>query len=146
MKKIKAIQNQKGITLVEVLAVLVILGVLATVAIPAIGGIIDNSKRDAMVATAKQMVESARMMEASGDTPAPVSGSTTIEVTLENLINGGYIEVSKGANGEYNKTSSKVVITPASGQNPKKYEVTLTDGTWTISQKEVSAITRSDVQ
>ena len=36
--------NQKGLTLIELLAVIVILGIIAAIAIPSIGNIIQNSK------------------------------------------------------------------------------------------------------
>jgi len=41
------LKNQKGLTLVELLAVIVILGVIAAIAVPSIGGIIANSKTSA---------------------------------------------------------------------------------------------------
>ena len=48
MKKVRRLfKNQKGFTLVELLAVIVILGIIAAIAIPSIGGIIDKSKEDA---------------------------------------------------------------------------------------------------
>ncbi len=39
------IRNEKGLTLIELLAVIVILGIIAAIAIPSIGAIIDNSKK-----------------------------------------------------------------------------------------------------
>lgn len=48
----KFIQNklkeQKGLTLIELLAVIVILAIIAAIAIPAIGGVIENSRVGAM--------------------------------------------------------------------------------------------------
>ncbi len=40
----KRIKNEKGLTLIELLAVIVILAIVAAIAIPAIGNIIDNSR------------------------------------------------------------------------------------------------------
>ena len=46
MKKFlqKRLKNEKGLTLVELLAVIVILGIIAAIAIPSIGNIIENTR------------------------------------------------------------------------------------------------------
>ena len=47
MKKFlqKRLNNEKGLTLVELLAVIVILGIIAAIAIPSIGNIIQNVEK-----------------------------------------------------------------------------------------------------
>ena len=57
----KVLKNQKGLTLVELLAVIVILGIIAAIAVPAIANIIDNSRKDAHVANAESMYDAARL-------------------------------------------------------------------------------------
>lgn len=84
-------KNQKGLTLVELLAVIVILGILAAIAVPSIGGIIDNSKKDAHIANAKQMVSAARMAVAGGESFETVNTDKK-GYTLKSLIDNGYIE------------------------------------------------------
>ncbi|WP_214787854.1 prepilin-type N-terminal cleavage/methylation domain-containing protein [Exiguobacterium sp. s21] len=71
----KQLKDERGLTLVELLVVVVILGIIAAIAVVAIGGIIENSKKDAMVADAKQMVSSAKLYTASN----PVSKSATLD-------------------------------------------------------------------
>lgn len=70
----KQLKDERGLTLVELLVVVVILGIIAAIAVVAIGGIIENSKKDAMVADAKQMVNAAKLYVASNE----VANNTTI--------------------------------------------------------------------
>lgn len=46
------IKNNKGVTLVELLIVIVVMGIIAAFAIPSVGKIITNTKKDAIVADA----------------------------------------------------------------------------------------------
>ena len=43
----QVLKNRKGVTLVELLAVIVIMGIIAAIAVPAIGSLIENSKKNA---------------------------------------------------------------------------------------------------
>ncbi|MFK3985889.1 prepilin-type N-terminal cleavage/methylation domain-containing protein [Exiguobacterium mexicanum] len=70
----KQLKDERGLTLVELLVVVVILGIIAAIAVVAIGGIIENSKKDAMVADAKQMVSAAKLHTASN----PVADTETL--------------------------------------------------------------------
>jgi type IV pilus assembly protein PilA len=55
------LEDQRGLTLIELLAVIVILGIVSAIAIPSILGIIDKSKKDATVAEAVQIINSAKL-------------------------------------------------------------------------------------
>lgn len=68
MKKwFKRLKNEKGMTLVELLAVVVILGIVAAIAVPSIGKVIDNSKKDAHVSNALLIIDAAKLGIISGE-------------------------------------------------------------------------------
>lgn len=89
-------EDQKGLTLIELLAVIVILGIIAAIAIPSISAVIKNSERKAQVSNAHQIIDSARLMIASKgftNSGAAGSGGATVErkITLADLIAEGFI-------------------------------------------------------
>ncbi|MFU8786464.1 MAG: prepilin-type N-terminal cleavage/methylation domain-containing protein [Candidatus Izemoplasmataceae bacterium] len=55
------IKNNKGVTLVELLIVIVILGIIAAISIPAVGGIVENSRKDAVLADATTVRNAANL-------------------------------------------------------------------------------------
>ncbi|TWT26269.1 prepilin-type N-terminal cleavage/methylation domain-containing protein [Planomicrobium sp. CPCC 101110] len=63
MKKFiqKKLKNQRGMTLIELLAVIVIIAIIAAIAIPAIGNIIQNSREDALVSDAQNVLAAANV-------------------------------------------------------------------------------------
>lgn len=92
IKKVKGLlKNSKGFTLVELLAVIVILGIIAGIAVPSIGGIIDNSKKDAHIANGLQVISSARLLLASDSSYQPSEGNFTY-ITIDDLVENGYLE------------------------------------------------------
>ncbi|WP_052144604.1 competence type IV pilus major pilin ComGC [Halalkalibacter okhensis] len=86
------LKNQKGLTLVELLAVVVILGIIAAIAVPSIGGIIDNSKKDAHVANATQMINSAKLAVTGDTSLQPTVSDENVAIYLQDLVTDGYIE------------------------------------------------------
>lgn len=60
-------KDQRGLTLVELLAVVVILAIVAAIAFVLIGNVIENSRKDAHIANAQQAIAAAKLAEASGD-------------------------------------------------------------------------------
>lgn len=85
MKKMK---NQKGLTLVELLAVIVILGIISGIAVPSISGIINNSKAEAHTANV-QMIKAAAKMATVIELAGGADGYTVTE-----LVNGDFLEAA----------------------------------------------------
>lgn len=153
LKRIKQrLKNQKGLTLVELLAVVVILGIIAAIAVPAIGGIIENSKKDAEIANATQMINSAKLMVAAQDVKFTSNVATIpLSDTTNNtgLIEKGYLEIFKDSEGK-DYTSGAVKIT-RSGNN-HTYEVSLVgskyrigDSTTYVSESDLISNKRDEV-
>jgi type IV pilus assembly protein PilA len=123
------LKNERGLTLIELLAVIVILGIIAAIAIPAIGGLIDNSKKDAHVSNAQQMINAAKIAVTSDKDLVPADGGTKT-ITLKQLEDDGYLETvkdpDKTQNG-YDKNNSYVMI--QNSNNKLSYSVKLVNST-----------------
>ena len=62
----KRIKNEKGLSLVELLAVIVILGIISAIAVPAIGSIIENTRDKAILSDAAGLLAGAKIAIADG--------------------------------------------------------------------------------
>lgn len=82
-KTIQRLKNERGLTLVELLAVIVILAIIAIIAFVFIGGVIDNSRKDAHISNAQQVINAAKLYE---------TGGGTFPVEVEELQEGNYLE------------------------------------------------------
>lgn len=108
----KHIKNEKGLSLVELLAVIVILAIVAAIAIPAIGNIIDSSRVKGMKADIANVISAANIyktdmgslpadttvtkLKEAGflETPGTVQGTTTITYTKNELVLNGTATVN----------------------------------------------------
>lgn len=85
---LKLLKNKKGVTLVELLAVIIILGIIAAIAIPTIGNLIENQKQNAAEAEWANVLEAARLYK--------VAEPDATTVDLATLVSEGYITVAVG--------------------------------------------------
>jgi len=85
---VKTLRNQKGITLIELLAVIVIIGIVAAIAVPAIGKTIENSKTSADNASVSLIKESAIRYALDG---SGTFNGNTFTITIKALADAGYL-------------------------------------------------------
>lgn len=76
--------NEKGLTLIELLAVIVILAIIAAIAIPAIGNIIENSRYNAAKTDALNVLHAATIYFADN------AAENNVDVTV--LKSNGYLD------------------------------------------------------
>lgn len=108
----KHLKNEKGLTLIELLVVVVILGIIAAIAVVSIGGILDNSKRDAHAANAQQMVNAAKMWATGNANGTPLDdGEETL--TLKKLYDEKLLDTMIDPDSKkdtYDSAKSKVNV------------------------------------
>ena len=83
--------NKKGFTLIELLAVIVILAILLAVAIPRVTQYITNSRKDSLVTTAKDFVDSVTKDATSEiyEFPIATNDVTIVSLNMVKLEKGG---------------------------------------------------------
>ncbi|MFD1851896.1 type II secretion system protein [Oceanobacillus bengalensis] len=117
-------EDERGLTLVELLAVVVVLGIIGGIAFVSIGNVIDNTKKDAHVANAQQLISAAKLYEATqGNIPS--DGVTTGELSGTQAILDTIEGITDPWDGEGDSEDSYVgtVIKDSAG-----YKVTITGG------------------
>lgn len=110
------LKNQKGMTLIELLAVIVILAIVAAIAVPAIGNIIENSRIKAVKADTVNILNAANLYFIDNNS----ADTATFTDETEGLKD--YLE-SNGAFTEFTVTNS----------NPDKLSGSATAGGKTIT-------------
>jgi type IV pilus assembly protein PilA len=86
----KKLKNEKGMTLIELLAVIVIIAIIAAIAIPAIGNLIQNSRENALIADAQNVMSAASIYFAENSDQDDVTAATLL--TDEYLESTGQID------------------------------------------------------
>src|SRR5690625_1835243 len=83
----KHLKNERGLTLVELLAVIVILAIIAVIAFVMIGNVTENSKKDAHISNAQQLIAAAKLYDATEESIGE-NGITATKLNQE-----GYLDV-----------------------------------------------------
>lgn len=120
--------NQKGFTLVELIAMMVVISVLMLITVPNISGIIKKNRESVAIADINKMVGTAETKMESKNIPKLKVGECVL-FTLNSL--DGNSDINVGVNGgNYDKDSSVVVVSKQyidedSGTSTLKYYVAL---------------------
>ncbi|MFC7685214.1 prepilin-type N-terminal cleavage/methylation domain-containing protein [Ureibacillus sp. GCM10028918] len=114
----KRIKNEKGLTLIELLAVIVILAIIAAIAIPAIGNIIQNSRDKAVLSEAVNILSGAKIAHTEGACDASSTDGCGSAV-LNNYIDG---------------------VTLGEGEGEASATVTLDEDVWSIEYSRFGEI------
>ena len=116
-------KNNKGFTLVELLATITILGIIMLIAVPNILGTVERNKKTTYIEDAKKLVSLAEnKMRSDSGLIKPTTGCGIV-YTLETLDNGDLSKPPEG--GEYDKGLSFVDITYNSSTGEYVYKVQL---------------------
>lgn len=140
-------KNKKGFTLVELLAVIVVLAIVMGIAAVAITNVLDSTRKNAYVATAKQFITGAKslvnadeveiMMGGTGTyAPKCTSAEPTTTILLSQIRTEGQDNDKSPYGNPINKTESKVTIQAkydaSNGTCTYEYKIFITDDVYSI--------------
>ena len=121
------VKNNKGFTLVETIAVIIILGVVLSIAVPSITNVVKSTNKNRMISDAETFISEVKEYVESdtiGNTPSDN------KYTLEDIK--GKTKLSKSPYGKEYKKNSYVDIT--------NYSVCLTDGEYKATTETEGSI------
>lgn len=134
MKKI----NEKGYTMLELLTVILIMGVLFSIAVPSMQRIILNSKKTAYADTALSYIRSAKIKIANKEIKKTYDTDVTYYIDVRFLDESGVIAPSPF--GEW--IEAYVIYTIDSNDVPTYYFLSLDEQGWMIKRKKESEINK----
>lgn len=128
--------NKKGFTLVELLAVIVILGVLLMIAVPGIQAVIANSQRKSFESAAKLAIENVETLASAEKVSGNLSPCYVLiaQTTVGSKTVPG-IELERGSFG---KNAAGYIYVDELG----KGRITITNDTFSIPGKTLAEISR----
>ncbi len=149
------LHNKKGFTLIELLAVIVILSILLAVAIPAVTGYINSSKKSGYTDNILQYISAARYAAISGEFELPADQYDATIIPFDLLVDkldksgkkspygGSFLEGITGKNNSRTVVSSYVVIVQMGSNSDRpeyKYYATADDGQYVIGKNSQQMI------
>lgn len=112
--------NRKGFTLIEILAVIIILGVIMTIAVPNVLSMVDRNKKDTVIEHAKMMATQAEYTIRKDTSIEYPTDNNAIILTLEYLNTNDISESPYNTN--YHKSRSFVAVVNETKNNITEYK------------------------
>jgi type IV pilus assembly protein PilA len=103
-------KNKKGFTLIELIIVIALLGVIAAIAVPRYGGVLEQSRVSSDAITLEMVEKAAELYNFQNP------DSTRTSITISELHTNGYID-SATINGQSSGNTSKSPSITVSGAN-----------------------------
>ncbi|EGO6609430.1 prepilin-type N-terminal cleavage/methylation domain-containing protein [Enterococcus faecalis] len=92
----KLLKDERGLTLVELLATVVILAIIAAIGVTAIGKVIQNAREDAGISNIQQAMNGAKLYYSTeAEATQGAGGTGKFTFTLEKVSEDGYIDIAK---------------------------------------------------
>lgn len=159
----KNLKNNKGFTLVELLAVIVVLAIVMGLAVVGITSVLDSTRKSAMLADAKSFLEAAHGLVRAEETKVLLGETSSIapkcgagnskEISLETLQATMEQGGKKSPYGNDYQSGTKVIVESVPADCSYKYSVFLDDGVYVVADTttktaavEESALTTANVQ
>ena len=112
------LKNNKGFTLVELLAVIVILGIIMAIAVPAVSSYINKSRKDAWISSANNFINAVRNKALAGKFSLPVELNEVTIVSLDMIdVDSGKFQSAYDADYVINK-SYVIIVNGNTRSNP----------------------------
>lgn len=140
---LKGVKNSKGVTMIELLAALVIMGMLFGIAVPAISNNIKKTRDQTYVNDAMKLISNAEYQLRKDNTMVRPTKSRCVVLSLVHLNNGVFDEAPNG--GDYLRNQSFVVMVNNSSTNETMYYVRLVEDMGSGSYRGIDYVTKTDL-
>lgn len=84
--------NKKGFTMIELIAVIIILGIIALITVPIVNNSLKNAKEKMLEEQKTRIVDAARKYALEYTDNLPMTGSSNYLISIDDLKKDGYIE------------------------------------------------------
>ena len=133
----RVLKNKKGFTLVELLAVIVVLAIIILIAVPSVMNSMEKARRNSFVVEAREIIKSAQAAYAEYLMNSSSGSGSTVCISYAALKSAGFIE----KNDSTYKGSVKI---EAKAGGESVYTIWLSNRAYIITGKTASGLKNED--